>query len=106
MALYCIWLRYAAIFFWIVSFINIGVVVVYLSGDPKESDDYRLTSGDKEKSVLYLLTFLNISNTIWKVAGVYINCMIVVTGLTLLFIFKYTTKYKSFETALIKNKTE
>lgn len=40
-ALYCIWLRYAAVFFWIVTLINIGIVVLYLSGDPTWDDDYR-----------------------------------------------------------------
>lgn len=32
--------------------------------------------------------------------------MVTVTGLTLLFILKYTTKYKNFESALLLDNTE
>ena len=56
--------------------------------------------------MLNVLTFLNVSDTPWKVVVVYFNCMIVVTGLTLLFIFRYMTKYRTFESAKVTNHKE
>ena len=81
---------------------NVGMVTLYLSGDPTPDDDYHLSkvypdTSEQVNSVLYVITFLNISGNRWKVFTVYFNCMIVVTSFTLIFIFKYMTKYQKFE---------
>ena len=47
-ALYIIWLRYSAIFFAVVSLINILLFWLYLTGDPTEADDYRKKSTTKK----------------------------------------------------------
>lgn len=95
-ALYVIWLRYAAVFFGVISVINILIIAVYLSGTPKAEDDFRQGIG-YDSSVLQMLTILNISNTQYKVILTYFNCTVTITGLTLFFVFKYMTKYQMYE---------
>lgn len=41
-ALYLIWLRYAANFFGIISIMNIGFIILYLTGEPTDKDNYEL----------------------------------------------------------------
>ena len=49
-ALYVIWLRYSAVFFGVISLINIGIILIYMSGTPKDKDDYK--TGNDKSSVL------------------------------------------------------
>jgi hypothetical protein len=47
-ALYLIWLRYAANFFGIISIMNIGFLILYMSGEPSDQDNYK----KNEQSIL------------------------------------------------------
>ena len=65
---------------------------MYLTGTPKDDDNYKLHEKE-DASVLQLLTILNISDTPFKVILTYFNCTIIITGLTIYFVIKYMTKY-------------
>ena len=40
-ALYLIWLRYATVFFGVISLMNIVLVIVYYNGEPMKQDDFK-----------------------------------------------------------------
>ena len=41
-ALYLVWLRYSAVFFWSITALNFFVILMYMTGDPKDQDNFRL----------------------------------------------------------------
>ena len=92
-ALYLVWLRYTAIFFGLISVINVGIIWLYIDGKPTSIDDYKLNDN---LSVMQAITILNITANKYKVVLVFFNSLIIVTGMAFFFLFKYMTKFQTY----------
>ena len=92
MALYLVWLRYSAVFFWSITALNFFVIIMYMTGDPKEQDNFRL---NEFQSVLQAFTILNASGKRVKMIIVFFTSMVGVVALVMNFIFKYSSKFKT-----------
>jgi hypothetical protein len=64
-----------------------------MTGTPEADHNYMIKSNGL--SVMTAMTILNTSNSKISVVIAYFNAMIVITSFTLVFIFKYMTKYQT-----------
>jgi hypothetical protein len=97
-ALYLVFLRYCALLFGIIAALNMFFIVIFVTGEPLEEDNFR-----KHLSSMYpmqALTILNITNSRWKVTVCFLNSMLVVVALCFNLILSYSNKFKFNELAL------
>lgn len=82
-------------FFGIIAILNVIFIVIFVSGEPEDVDNFRLHPNDMFP--MQALTILNISGSSWKVMLCFLNSMITVTALSYHLIFSYSNKYKDNE---------
>lgn len=70
---------------------NIGFIILYVTGSPSKDEKH----GDADPSLLQMFTILNVSASKFKVISVFFQCMIVIAGMTMTFMFKYMTKFQN-----------
>lgn len=88
-ALYVIFNRYAAIFFFCMTLFNCAILIpFYATGDPSSPELIR-DPNTKQDITLLLLTVLNASGNMNKLVAVYVLILGLYTGATLFFMFLY-----------------
>lgn len=98
-ALYVIFLRYSSLFFGYVSLANLALMVLYMTGDPTDDDNFRLDQKHTQHA-MQAATVLNVSNSPVKVSIAFIYSVVVVAGLAFCFVLRYLSLFKSSKDAL------
>ena len=90
-ALYIIFVRYAAVLFFVMSIFNLLLFVpIYASGTPLTPKEIQDSQG--RLSIVSLVTIMNITGKSGKVLTVYILMMIFYTFMAFVFMFFYWNK--------------
>ena len=101
--LYLVYLRYAAYFCFVITLINLGVMIpLYVSGEPAQADNWK-TLG---YSSMNNLTILNITASQDKFDFVYLFTILVVSALAYWMIFLYQQKYEAYKLKIKPNKDD
>ena len=89
--MYLVFLRYCSYFFGSIGIINIVFIILFCTGDPLPSDDFR--KNPETMHAMQALTILNITGTPWKLILCFLNCMITTTAMMVNLIMVYNQKY-------------
>lgn len=91
-AMYLILLRYIANFFGLLSLLSCLNIIIFISGDPIDQDNFRLEHKKAQYS-MQALTILNISASGYKVAFAYFYALIFITGAVFSMIIRYLSLF-------------